>query len=91
LAITSKAAIGIVRLLRLLLTPAPWISPELRIGRKQKSKRHKSRCGHLDGYEKGGIEKRPGPKQHHSSDAHWASLWPAGSEKTFRCFPFPWV
>jgi hypothetical protein len=44
-AITPKAAEGIVLLLALLLTTTPWISPVLRVGRKQKSKTDESHGG----------------------------------------------
>src|SRR5262249_60284971 len=77
-AITPIAAVGVVWLLALLLAPTPWISPVLRVGRKQKSKTDETDGDRSDEHENGASRQPAKTKQDLLSDTHFGRSRGAG-------------
>jgi hypothetical protein len=85
---TPKAAAeGIVELLTLLLTATPWISPVLRVGRKQKSKTDETDEDRSDEHENGASRQSAKAKQDLLCDTHFGRSRAAGLS-TQTGFPF---
>src|SRR5215467_350920 len=76
---TPKAAAGgIVELLTLLLTATPWISPVLRVGRKQKSETDETDGDRSGEHENGASRQSPKAKKDLLSDTHFGRSRGAG-------------